>query len=116
LSTWITPRDNTTIFTKDIANQIAAGECAYVTQIRGALTAADAQQVAKPAINLNARGFGFNTTTDFLQLARVFEDVGVTADAGAAPLISSKEILGTAARIAETKSEHLPTSVCRWPS
>ena len=61
--------DNATIFTKDIANQIAADERAHVTLIRGALSAAGAQPVAKPAINLNALGFGFNTTTDFLQLA-----------------------------------------------
>ena len=98
--------DNATIFTKDIANQIAADERAHVTLIRGALSAAGAQPVAKPAINLNALGFGFNTTTDFLQLARAFEDVGVTAYAGAAPLISSKDILGAAARIAEVESEH----------
>ncbi len=98
--------DNTTIFTKDIANQIAADERAHVTLIRGALKAAGAQPVAKPAINLGALGFGFGATTDFLQLARAFEDVGVTAYAGAAPLISSKEILGVAARIAEVESEH----------
>ena len=98
--------DNTTIFTKDIANQIAADERAHVTLIRGALKAAGAQPVAKPAINLGALGFGFGATTDFLQLARAFEDVGVTAYAGAAPLISDKGILGAAARIAEVESEH----------
>ncbi len=98
--------DNTTIFTKDIANQIAADERAHVTLIRGALKAAGAVPVAKPAINLGALGFGFGATTDFLQLARSFEDVGVTAYAGAAPLISDKGILGYAARIAEVESAH----------
>ncbi|MEO8127842.1 MAG: ferritin-like domain-containing protein [Bryobacteraceae bacterium] len=98
--------DNATLFTKDIANQIAADERAHVTLIRGALSAAGAQPVAKPAINLGALGFGFGTTTEFLQLARAFEDIGVTAYAGAAPLISSKDVLGYAARIAEVEAEH----------
>jgi hypothetical protein len=55
---------------------------------------------------LNALGIGFNSLAEFLTLARAFEDVGVTAYAGAAPLIADKTILGYAARIAETESEH----------
>lgn len=92
--------------TNDIVTQIAADERAHVTLIRGALTAAGAQPIAKPAINLAALGFGFNSTTDFLQLARSFEDVGVTAYAGAAPLITDKGILGYAARIAQVEAAH----------
>ena len=57
-------------------------------------------------INLNALGVGFAGITDFLQLARAFEDVGVTAYGGAAPLISDKAILGVAARIALAEGEH----------
>lgn len=98
--------DNATILTNDIVTQIAADERAHVTLIRGALTAAGAQPIAKPAINLAALGFGFNSTTDFLQLARSFEDVGVTAYAGAAPLITDKGILGYAARIAQVEAAH----------
>ena len=89
-----------------IANQIAADERAHVALIRGALTAAGATPIAKPALNLNALGIGFAGLTDFLQLARVFEDIGVTAYAGAAPLISSKAILGAAARIAQAEAFH----------
>ena len=92
--------------TSDIANQIAADERAHVTLIRGALTAAGATPVARPAIKLDALGIGFNNQTEFLTLARAFEDVGVTAYAGAAPLITDKMILGVAARIAEVESEH----------
>jgi hypothetical protein len=97
---------NSSFLTTDIANEIAFDERQHVAFIRGALTAAGATPIAKPAINLNALGFGFNGFTDFLQLARAFEDVGVTAYAGAAPLIQDKTILGAAARIAETESEH----------
>ena len=97
---------SSTIFTGDIANQIASDERAHVTLIRGALTAAGAMPIARPAINLNALGIGFGGITDFLQLARAFEDVGVTAYAGAAPLITDKAVLGAAARIAEVEAEH----------
>ena len=89
-----------------IANEIAADERLHVSLIRGALTAAGAMPIARPAINLNALGVGFAGLTDFLQLARAFEDVGVTAYGGAAPLISDKAILGTAARIALAEGEH----------
>ena len=89
-----------------IAMQIAADERAHVSLIRQALTAAGAQPIAQPAINLNALGFGFGSLTEFLQLARAFEDVGVTAYAGAAPLISSKAILGPAAQILGAEAEH----------
>ena len=92
--------------TSDIANQIAIDERAHVALIRGALSAAGATPVARPAINLNALGIGFGNITEFLTLARAFEDVGVTAYAGAAPLITDKMILGVGARIAEVEAEH----------
>src|SRR5579862_8747696 len=65
--------------TSAIAMQIASDERAHVNLIRQALTAAGAQPIAQPAINLDALGIGFGGVTDFLQLARAFEDVGVTA-------------------------------------
>ena len=97
---------NVQIAYSNIANQIASDERAHVTLIRTALTGAGATPVAKPAINLNALGLGFAGINDYLQLARVFEDIGVTAYAGAAPLITSKAILGYAARIAQAESAH----------
>ena len=90
-----------------VANEIAGDERAHVTLIRGALMAAGVTPIAKPAINLNALGLGFANMTEYLQLARVFEDIGVTAYAGAAPLISSKAILGVAARIAQAEAGHV---------
>lgn len=97
---------NPTFALSDIANEIAFDERAHVTFIRAALKGAGATPIARPAINLNALGIGFGNSTEFLTLARAFEDVGVTAYAGAAPLISDKTILGAAARIAETESLH----------
>lgn len=86
-----------------IADQIAADEQDHVKLLRSALGAA---AVAKPAINLNALGVGFANDAQFLTLARAFEDTGVSAYGGAAPLIMSAATLGTAAQILGTEAEH----------
>jgi hypothetical protein len=74
--------------------------------VRFLRTALGSAAVAKPAINLNALGVGFGNLNEFLTVARAFEDVGVTAYNGAAPLISSRAILGAAAGIALTEAQH----------
>jgi hypothetical protein len=53
----------------------------------------------KPAINLAAKSYGFGNVNDWLKLASQFEDVGMSAYVGAAPLISRSSILATAASI-----------------
>jgi hypothetical protein len=98
---------NSSFPTLAIAEEIANDEREHVTLIRQALTSAGAQPIAQPAINLNALGIGFGSLAEFLTLARAFEDVGVTAYAGAAPLISSKSILGYAAQILAAEAEHV---------
>jgi hypothetical protein len=95
---------NTTV--QSVALELAADERAHVTLLQTAIAGLGATAVAKPAINLNALGFGFGSINDFLKLARIFEDIGVTAYGGAAPLISSKTILGYAARILATEALH----------
>ena len=75
--------------------------------LRSALTAKGVMPIAKPAINLGALGFGLNGEREFLVLSRILEDIGVTAYAGAAPLIQDKAILGTAAQILATEAEHV---------
>jgi hypothetical protein len=92
--------------TKTIAEQIAYDEQRHVLYIRNALSSLGVQPVAKPAINLNALGFGFGNLKQFLALARAFEDVGVTAYGGAAPLIQNTAVLGAAARILAAEAEH----------
>jgi hypothetical protein len=88
------------------ATEIASDERNHVTLIRGALTAAGVTPIAKPAINLDALGIGFGSQEEFITLARAFEDVGVSAYGGAAPLISSKTYLGVAARILAAEALH----------
>lgn len=89
--------------TGTIANQIAVDEQAHVTFLRTALRS---DAVAKPAINLAALGVGFNSQAEFLTVAQIFEDVGVSAYRGAAPLISNSQILSAAAGIALTEGQH----------
>ena len=86
-----------------VARDLANEEQMHVRYLRTALGSA---AVAKPAINLAALGIGFANMTEFLTLARAFEDVGVTAYNGAAPLISSRTILAAAAAIALTEAQH----------
>jgi hypothetical protein len=58
---------------------------------------------------LNALGFGFGNQNDLLKLSRIFEDIGVTAYAGAAGLLSTPSIITTAARILAAEAEHVST-------
>ncbi|MGQ0732102.1 MAG: ferritin-like domain-containing protein [Acidobacteriota bacterium] len=86
-----------------VALNLANEEQMHVKFLRAALGSA---AVAKPAINLEALGLGFRNATEFLTLARAFEDVGVTAYNGAAPLLRSAEILAAAASIGLTEAQH----------
>ena len=86
-----------------LATALRQDEMEHVLYLRAALGAG---AVKKPAINLNALGFGFSYVTDWLSLARIFEDVGVSAYLGAAPLITSKAYLAAAGAILSTEAQH----------
>jgi Ferritin-like domain len=85
------------------ASGLRSDEVAHVKLLRNALGSA---AVKKPAINLDALGYGFGNVKDFLKLGRQFEDVGVSAYAGAAPAITNKTYLLTAAEIMATEAQH----------
>ena len=85
------------------AQAIMKDEQAHVLLLQAAL---GSRAISKPAINLAALKVGFNSQNEFLTLSRAFEDVGVSAYGGAAPLIHDSKILGTAARILATEAEH----------
>lgn len=86
----------------DIAAEILKDEMLHVQFLRSAL---GGLAVAEPVINLNALGIGFATEAQFLTLSRAFEDVGVSAYAGAATLLSGNN-LQAAAQILGTEAYH----------
>ncbi|MBC5825637.1 MAG: ferritin-like domain-containing protein, partial [Candidatus Eremiobacteraeota bacterium] len=88
---------------KPVSLEIAVDERDHVLDLRSLL---GNKAIAKPAINLNALGLGFGSEDQFLQLARAFEDTGVSAYSGAAPLIQSHDIVGYAARILAVEGYH----------
>jgi hypothetical protein len=108
-----------TSYIQQYADEIAQDELNHVRFLRSALSAAGATVQPRPAIDLTffaglgtAAGISgaFNPFADensFLVGAFVFEDVGVTAYLGAAPLITNKgSYLGAAAGILGTEAYH----------
>jgi Ferritin-like domain len=95
--------DNNEIFSRDIAAEIGSDERAHVALLRSALGTA---AVAKPNINLNALGIGFASQVEFLTVARILEDIGVTAYTGAAGLLKTPGVITTAARLLAAEAEH----------
>ena len=86
-----------------VATALREDEIKHVKYLRAALGSA---AVKKPAIDLDALGYGFSSLDSFLKLSRQFEDVGVSAYLGAAPLISNRTYLAAAGAILSTEAQH----------
>lgn len=84
----------------DLLNEIYYDEMSHVVDLRGVL---GTSAIARPALNLAAGGA--ITATNALSLARQFEDVGVTAYAGAAALLTGSS-LSYAAQILAVEGFH----------
>jgi len=95
---------NSLYFSSALAAEIGSDERAHVTLLRGAL---GSSAIAKPNININPLGLAIGSQNGFLTLARIFEDVGVTAYAGAAGSLVTPAYITTAARILAAEAEHV---------
>lgn len=95
---------NSLVFTGPITAEIGSDERAHVVLLQSFL---GSQAIAKPNLNLNALGIGFGNQNEFLTLARIFEDIGVTAYAGAAYLLTTPLVIQTAARILAVEALHV---------
>lgn len=110
-----------TRFIGNFANELARDERAHVRSLRATIVnVLGGTPIARPAIDLAfaftlaARAAGlvgpndifdpYANENNFLQAAFIFEDVCVTALAGAAPLISNKTFLATASGFLATES------------
>ncbi len=101
---------NNQLFTSAVAMDIAADEIAHVKDLRAALLSNGTTPIAKPAINLDAlaaAGASLANESSFLVLGRIFEDIGLSAYAGGAPLLSGSPYLPTAAHITGVEGLHV---------
>ncbi|KIW06578.1 uncharacterized protein PV09_02297 [Verruconis gallopava] len=80
---------------------VGGTEATHVTQLQAAISAAGSQPVQPCQYN-----FGFTDAKSMVATARVLEAVGISAYLGAAPLVSSKAVLGAAASIVTIEARH----------
>jgi hypothetical protein len=86
---------------KSLINLLAEDEKQHVDALTATIKSLKGKPVAEPKFN-----FEYSNTAGFLKLAQTFEDTGVSAYNGAAPMITSKEVLGAAGSIVQVEARH----------
>ena len=86
---------------KALVSLLASDEKQHVEALEGTIKKLGGKPVAEPKFN-----FEYSGTKGFLELAKTFEDTGVSAYNGAAPMIKSKEVLGAAGSIVQVEARH----------
>ncbi len=80
-----------------------AEEQDHVDALSGAIKDLGGKPVEAPGVDF---GDAFSSTDSFLELAITFEDTGVSAYNGAAPMIDSKDLLAVAGSIVQGEARH----------
>jgi rubrerythrin len=86
---------------KGLIDLLAKDEQQHVEALEGTIKKLGGKPVAEPKFD-----FAYNGTGGFLKLAQTFEDTGVSAYNGAAPMIESKEVLTAAGSIVQVEARH----------
>jgi rubrerythrin len=86
---------------KSLVDLIAKDEQQHVEALAGTIKKLGGKPVAEPKFD-----FSYSGTSGFLKLAQTFEDTGVSAYNGAAPMIKSKEVLTAAGSIVQVEARH----------
>jgi rubrerythrin len=86
---------------KKLLPMLASDEMQHVEALEGTIKKLGGKPVSEPKFN-----FEYNGTSEFLKLAETFENTGVSAYNGAAPMIKSKEVLGAAGSIVQVEARH----------
>lgn len=86
---------------KSLIALLAEDEKQHVEALTATIKSLGGKPVSEPKFN-----FPYSDTAGFLKLAQTFEDTGVSAYNGAAPMIKSKEVLGAAGSIVQVEARH----------
>lgn len=86
---------------KSLVDLLAKDEMEHVEALEGTIKKLGGKPVAEPKFD-----FPYSDAGGFLKLAQTFEDTGVSAYNGAAPMIKSKEVLEAAGSIVQVEARH----------
>jgi rubrerythrin len=86
-----------------LAKELRDNEQAHVDALRTAIKGAGARPVAQPQADF---GNAFSSEATFLKTANTLEETGVSAYNGAAPMISSTDVLAAAGSIVQVEARH----------
>ena len=88
---------------KKLATELRDNELEHVDALKAAIKGAGGKPVDKPEVDF---GGSFASEATFLKTANTFEDTGVSAYNGAAPMIQSPDVLGAAGSIVQVEARH----------
>ena len=86
-----------------LTRELRDNEAAHVDALTAAIKDLGGKPVAKPTFDFGA---AFGSRASYLKTANVLEDTGVSAYNGAAPMISSVQVLAAAGSIVQVEARH----------